>query len=80
MRQVDRTKFSDSHRPATASTSFAEKPGTIVVDTASHHRYLIRENGTSEPWMIGTDVSTQCIRMLKEDVIELYDRVRNGAG
>ena len=40
---------------------------------------LYRIHGTSEPWTIGTEASSGCIRMLNEDVIDLYDRVRPGA-
>ncbi len=37
---------------------------------------LYRIHGTSEPWTIGTNASSGCIRMFNEDVIELYDRVK----
>jgi len=37
---------------------------------------LYRIHGTSEPWSIGQDVSSGCIRMTNEDVIDLYDRVK----
>lgn len=40
---------------------------------------LYRIHGTSEPWTIGTEASSGCIRMLNEDVIDLYDRVATGA-
>lgn len=40
---------------------------------------LYRIHGTSEPWTIGTEASSGCIRMLNEDVIDLYDRVQAGA-
>jgi lipoprotein-anchoring transpeptidase ErfK/SrfK len=40
---------------------------------------LYRIHGTSEPWTIGTEASSGCIRMLNEDVIDLYDRVAGGA-
>jgi lipoprotein-anchoring transpeptidase ErfK/SrfK len=40
---------------------------------------LYRIHGTSEPWTIGTDASSGCIRMINEDVIELYERVAMGA-
>lgn len=40
---------------------------------------LYRIHGTSEPWTIGTEVSSGCIRMLNEDVIDLYERVEIGA-
>lgn len=40
---------------------------------------LYRIHGTSEPWTIGTEASSGCIRMLNEDVIDLYSRVSVGA-
>ena len=33
-----------------------------------------RLHGTTEPWTIGGDVSSGCIRMFNEDVIDLYQR------
>jgi lipoprotein-anchoring transpeptidase ErfK/SrfK len=33
-----------------------------------------RLHGTLEPWSIGSDVSSGCIRMFPEDVIDLYQR------
>ena len=35
---------------------------------------LYRIHGTTEPWSIGQDVSSGCIRMLNDDVIDLYER------
>jgi lipoprotein-anchoring transpeptidase ErfK/SrfK len=40
---------------------------------------LYRIHGTNEPWMIGEEVSSGCIRMTNEDVIDLYERTRMGA-
>ena len=40
---------------------------------------LYRIHGTVEPWTIGTNVSSGCIRMINRDVIDLYDRVPLGA-
>jgi lipoprotein-anchoring transpeptidase ErfK/SrfK len=40
---------------------------------------LYRVHGTSEPWTIGQAVSSGCIRLANEDVIDLYDRVKVGA-
>jgi lipoprotein-anchoring transpeptidase ErfK/SrfK len=40
---------------------------------------LYRIHGSNEPWTIGTAVSSGCIRMRNEDVIDLYGRVRVGA-
>ena len=39
---------------------------------------LYRIHGSNEPWTIGTQVSSGCIRMRNEDVIDLYDRVNVG--
>ena len=39
---------------------------------------LYRIHGSNEPWTIGTQVSSGCIRMRNEDVIDLYGRVRVG--
>jgi hypothetical protein len=38
-----------------------------------------RLHGTLEPWTIGTKVSSGCIRLLNQDVIDLYRRVPLGA-
>jgi lipoprotein-anchoring transpeptidase ErfK/SrfK len=40
---------------------------------------LYRIHGTSEPWTIGQAVSSGCIRMVNDDVIDLYERVHVGA-
>jgi lipoprotein-anchoring transpeptidase ErfK/SrfK len=39
---------------------------------------LYRIHGSNEPWTIGTAVSSGCIRMRNEDVIDLYERVGVG--
>jgi lipoprotein-anchoring transpeptidase ErfK/SrfK len=36
---------------------------------------LYRIHGTPEPWTIGTEASSGCIRMINEDIIDLYHRV-----
>ena len=40
---------------------------------------LYRIHGTTEPWSIGKAVSSGCIRMLNQDVIDLYNRIPKGA-
>lgn len=40
---------------------------------------LYRIHGTSEPWTIGTEASSGCIRLLNEDIIDLYSKVPSGA-
>ena len=38
-----------------------------------------RIHATSEPWTIGLNVSSGCIRLINDDVIDLYNRARVGA-
>jgi len=40
---------------------------------------LYRIHGSNEPWSIGTQVSSGCIRLRNDDIIDLYGRVRVGA-
>jgi lipoprotein-anchoring transpeptidase ErfK/SrfK len=39
---------------------------------------LYRIHGTNQPEYIGSSISSGCIRMTNEDVIELYNRVKIG--
>lgn len=39
---------------------------------------LYRIHGTTEDWTIGRAVSSGCIRLLNQDIIDLYRRVPNG--
>ena len=39
---------------------------------------LYRIHGSNEPWTIGQAVSSGCIRMRNEDVVDLYERVNVG--
>jgi L,D-transpeptidase catalytic domain len=40
---------------------------------------LYRIHGTNEPWTIGTNVSSGCIRLTNEDIVDLYNRTPIGA-
>jgi lipoprotein-anchoring transpeptidase ErfK/SrfK len=40
---------------------------------------LFRIHGTTEPWTIGTNASSGCIRMINQDAVDLYNRVPIGA-
>nr|MEC9417792.1 L,D-transpeptidase [Pseudomonadota bacterium] len=40
---------------------------------------LYRIHGTTEPWTIGSAVSSGCIRLANEDVIHLYNSVTVGS-
>ena len=39
---------------------------------------LFRIHGTNQPEYIGASISSGCIRMTNEDVIDLYSRVKQG--
>jgi len=39
---------------------------------------LFRIHGTNQPWTIGQNMSSGCIRMMNQDVEHLYERVPNG--
>jgi len=40
---------------------------------------LYRLHGTAEVWTIGKAVSSGCVRLLHQDIIDLYERVRPGS-
>lgn len=40
---------------------------------------MYRLHGTPEWWTIGTAVSSGCIRLMNQDIIDLYNRVKPGA-
>ena len=40
---------------------------------------LYRLHGTTEPWTIGTMVSSGCVRFINQDIIDLYRRVPTGS-
>ena len=39
---------------------------------------LYRIHGTNEDWSIGRSISSGCIRLLNQDIIDLHRRVQNG--
>jgi lipoprotein-anchoring transpeptidase ErfK/SrfK len=58
-------------------------PGGVENPLGARALYIgsteFRIHGTSQPWSIGLAVSSGCIRMLNEEVIDLYNRVKIGA-
>jgi lipoprotein-anchoring transpeptidase ErfK/SrfK len=40
---------------------------------------LYRLHGTSQPWTIGQAVSSGCIRLTNEDIMDLYERAKVGS-
>ncbi len=61
-------------------------PGGVNNPLGARALYLYRDSrdtyyrihGTDEPWTIGRAVSSGCIRLINEHVIDLYDRVPLG--
>lgn len=45
----------------------------------NHGDTMFRIHGTNEPDTIGRAVSSGCIRLLNEDIVDLYERVKVGA-
>jgi lipoprotein-anchoring transpeptidase ErfK/SrfK len=39
---------------------------------------MFRIHGTNEPWSIGTSVSSGCIRLTNDDIVDLYERTPVG--
>ena len=40
---------------------------------------LYRIHGTPEPWTIGSNVSSGCVRLMNQDIMDLYSRVASGS-
>ncbi|RVV98247.1 L,D-transpeptidase [Mesobaculum littorinae] len=40
---------------------------------------MYRIHGTPQPWTIGTAVSSGCVRLINDDIVDLYQRVEVGA-
>lgn len=43
------------------------------------HDTIFRIHGTSQPWSIGLNISSGCIRMVNDEITDLYDQVEIGA-
>lgn len=46
--------------------------------SAGTRRGLYRIHGTNEQWSIGKSMSSGCIRMMNQDIIDLFRRVPTG--
>ena len=66
-------------QPCTCRTS---SPAVRTIRFGARALYLgssiYRIHGSNEPWTIGKNVSSGCIRMRNADVIDLYERVKVG--
>src|SRR6516162_9527634 len=86
--QEDATDPRDDLRRQVVNYRTSEAPGTIIIDTPNTYLYLVMGGGkamrygiggTNDPSTIGGHVSSGCIRLVNEDVIDLYNRVHVGA-
>ena len=65
--------------PAGPSRSYGRRIGNPLGARAMYlGSSMYRIHGTNEPSTIGQNVSSGCIRMMNEDVIDLYNRVPVG--
>ena len=78
--RVARLDPGDAQAPAWPAALYARRSeqstwraGHVIGST------LYRIHGSNEPWSIGQEVSSGCIRLTNEDVVHLYNRVRVGA-
>lgn len=60
----------------TAMYSKAVGEGSAALDQGGDLGYRI--HGTLEPYTVGTNVSSGCVRMTNQDIIHLYARVSLG--
>jgi len=74
---TDRMKLEDPDLPNMIEGGSPENPFGARAIYLGNTQYRI--HGTNRPESIGKAVSSGCIRMLNEDVIELYDKVKAGA-
>lgn len=67
-------------RPAAFHAGRLENPlgARAMYLYSAHGDTLYRIHGTNEPDSIGHAVSSGCIRMLNDDVVDLYERVKIG--
>ena len=73
-RQPKLAKWRGGSRPAPATRS-APAPSTSSTRADTGYRL----HGTPEWWSIGKAMSSGCVRMLNQDVIDLYERADIGA-
>lgn len=71
-READRGHFIPAHMPGGPNNPLGAR-ALYIGDTE------FRIHGTTQPWSIGRAVSSGCIRMLNDHVIDLYDKVQMGA-
>ena len=53
-------------------------PGALYIHQGNQDT-LYRLHGTAEVWTIGKAISSGCVRLLHQDIIDLHERVRPGS-
>ena len=76
-RQPELAQYQPNGMPGGAGNPLGER--ALYLHDENGNDTLYRIHGTIEPNSIGHNVSSGCIRMLNENVIELYDMVPLGA-
>lgn len=71
-REAEKGHFIPAHMPGGPKNPLGAR-ALYIGDTQ------FRIHGTTQPWSIGRAVSSGCIRMLNDHVIDLYDQVQVGA-
>jgi lipoprotein-anchoring transpeptidase ErfK/SrfK len=75
-RQPELAKYTAAGMPGGEGNPLGVR--ALYLDDENGKDTLYRIHGTIEPWSIGLNVSSGCIRMLNENVTELYDLVEIG--
>jgi len=75
-RQPELAKYTANGMPGGEGNPLGERALYLYDERGRDTLYRI--HGTIEPWSIGQNVSSGCIRMLNENVITLYDMVPIG--
>lgn len=68
-------KFADEGFPSGIKNPLGARAHYLWKDNKDTY---YRIHGTSEPWTIGTNVSSGCIRMINQDAIDLFSRLPEG--
>lgn len=81
-RRPELEEYRASYDPATRTWLGGMEPGLQnPLGARAHYIYqngkdtLYRVHGSPEWWSIGQSVSSGCVRMINQDVVDLYDRV-----
>ncbi len=65
-------------RPRCPAASTIRSARARCISIQGNRDTLFRIHGTNQPEYIGASISSGCIRMTNEDVIDLYSRVKQG--